>query len=172
MILLAYGSTSYRKFMVFHDFARGWLEKLQKRYGLCKHCKLQYKPKIIDVFLEAGALGGSVRYRITGKAGGSRNRSKPMKIIGFFDEIMQKIWFKIWVGKMMKIFFIRNAGNNIPLSLKVFSVMPLAEFPRKTMIFSCVFMFSDHCRVSYSKYMLYAIALQKRVCFVRARSRK
>ena len=73
---------------------------------------------------------------------------------------------------MMKIFFIRNAGNNIPSSLKVFSVMPLAEFPRKTMIFSCVFMFSAYCRVSYSKCMLYAIALQKRVSFVRARSRK
>ena len=38
--------------------------------------------------------------------------------------------------------------------------------------FSCVFMFSAYCRVSYSKCMLGAIALQKRVSFVRARSRK
>ena len=38
----------------------------------------------------------------------------------FFDEIIQKWWFKIWVGKSMKIFFIRNAPNTIPLSLKVF----------------------------------------------------
>ena len=72
----------------------------------------------------------------------------------------------------MKIFFIRNAGNNIPSSLKVFSVMPVAEFHAKTMIFSCVFMFSDYCRVSYSKCMHCGSALQKRALLVRARSQK
>ena len=72
----------------------------------------------------------------------------------------------------MKIFFIRNAGNNIACSLKVFPVMPVAEFPRKPMIFSCVFMFSDYCRVSYSKCMHYGVALQKRVLLARARSQK
>ena len=58
---------------------------------------------------------------------------KPMKIIEFFDKIMQKICFKIGVGKSMKIFFIRNVPNNIPWSLKVFSAMPVTIFPRKTM---------------------------------------
>ena len=38
---------------------------------------------------------------------------KPMKIIEFLDEIMQKLWFKIGVGTLMKIFFIRNVINNI-----------------------------------------------------------
>ena len=57
----------------------------------------------------------------------------PMKIIGIFDEIMQKLWFKIGVGKSMKIFFIRNVPNNITLSLEVFLVMPVTIFPRKTM---------------------------------------
>ena len=38
----------------------------------------------------------------------------PMKIIEIFDEIMQKLWFKIGVGKSMKIFFIRNVPNIIP----------------------------------------------------------
>ena len=46
---------------------------------------------------------------------------------------MQKLWFKIEVGKLMKIFFIRNVLNNIPWSLKVFPVMPVTIFPRKTM---------------------------------------
>ena len=72
------------------------------------------------------------------------------------------------VGKMLKIFFNRNVSNNIPLSLKVFPVMPLAIFPRKTMIFSCVFMFSGYCRVSYSKCMQYGIALHKLTLLVRA----
>ena len=89
-----------------------------------------------------------------------------MKPIGFFDEIMQKRWFKIRVGKLMKIFFIRNVVNNIALSLKKFPVMPLVTFPRKNMIFPCVFVFSGYCRVSYSKRMLYAIALQKSVSFL------
>ena len=35
----------------------------------------------------------------------------------------------------MKIFFIRNAPNTIPLSLKVFLVMTVMVFPRKTMNF-------------------------------------
>ena len=73
---------------------------------------------------------------------------------------------------MMKIFFIRNVSNNIPLSLKVFPVMPLALFPRKTMIFSCVFMLSGYCRVSYSKCMQYVITMQKRALLVRAESQK
>ena len=57
-------------------------------------------------------------------------QTKPMKIIAFFDEIMKKWWFKIGVGNLMKIFFIRNVTNNIPLTLKMFPVMPLATFPR------------------------------------------
>ena len=56
-----------------------------------------------------------------------------MKIIEFFDEIMQKIWFKIGVGKSMKMFFIRNVPNNIPCPLEVLPVMPVTIFPRKTM---------------------------------------
>ena len=48
-------------------------------------------------------------------------QTKPMKIIGFFDEIEQKIWFKLGVGKLMKIFFMRNVPNNISWSLGVFA---------------------------------------------------
>ena len=56
---------------------------------------------------------------------------KPMKIIEFLDDIMQNLWFKIGVGKLMKIFFIRNVPNNIPWSLKVFPVMTVMMFPFK-----------------------------------------
>ena len=49
-------------------------------------------------------------------------QTKTMKIIGFFDEIEQKIWFKLGVGKLMKIFFMRNVPNNISWSLGVFAV--------------------------------------------------
>ena len=76
---------------------------------------------------------------------------KTMKIIEFFDEIMQKLWFKIGVGKLMKIFFIRNVPNNIPWSLKVFPVMPVTIFPRKTMKNSCFFLPVCHCGTLYSK---------------------
>ena len=38
--------------------------------------------------------------------------------------------------------------------------------------FSCAFMFSGYCRVSYSKCMQYGTALQKRALLVRARSQK
>ena len=78
---------------------------------------------------------------------------KPMKIIVFFDEIMQKIWFKIGVGNLMKIFFIRNVPNNIPWSLKMFPVMYVTIFPRKPMKNSCFFMYVDYCRASHSKCM-------------------
>ena len=74
-----------------------------------------------------------------------------MKSIDFFDEIIQKWWLKIGVGKLMKIFFIRNAPNTIPLSLKVFPVMTVMIFPRKTMNFSCLFSPDCHCGTSYSK---------------------
>ena len=60
-----------------------------------------------------------------------------------FNEIEQKIWFKIGVGKLMKIFFLRNVPNNIPWSLKAFPVMSATIFPRKTIKFSCFFMFVD-----------------------------
>ena len=94
-------------------------------------------------------------------------QTKLMKTIGFFDEIMQKIWFKIGVGKSTKIFFIRNVPNNIPWSLKVFPVMPVTIFPRKTAKNQCFY-----CRDSNSKCVHYGIALQKRVCFMREGSRK
>ena len=89
-----------------------------------------------------------------------------------FNRMYWKIYFNIGVGKSTKIFFIRNVANNILLSLKMFPVMPLAPLPRKSMIFSCVFMFSDYCRVSYSKCMHCGSALQKRALLVRARSQK
>ena len=53
----------------------------------------------------------------------------------------------------MKIFFIRNVPNNIPWSLKMFPVMYVTIFPRKTMKNSCFFMYVDYCRASYSKCM-------------------
>ena len=99
-------------------------------------------------------------------------QTKPMKIIGFFDEIMQKIWFKIGVGKLMKIFFMRNVPNNIPWSLNVSPVTSETIFPRKPLNFSCFFMFADYCRDFYSKCMHCGIALQKRAFLVRARSQK
>ena len=95
-----------------------------------------------------------------------------MKISAFFDEIMQKIWFKIGVGKLMKIFFIRNVPNNIPWSLKMFPVMSVTIFPRKTVKKHDFFMFADYCRDSNSKCTHYSIALQKRVFFMRERSQK
>ena len=75
-----------------------------------------------------------------------------------FYEVMQKIWFKIGVGKSMKIFFIRNVPSNIPWSLKVFPVMPVTLVPRKNIKISCFFMFADYYRDSNSKCMHYSIA--------------
>ena len=83
-----------------------------------------------------------------------------------------KTWFKIRVGKLMKIFVIRNVPNNIPWSLKVSPVTWETILTRKTMIFSCVFMFSDYCRDSYSKCMRCVIASQKHPILLRARSQK
>ena len=51
----------------------------------------------------------------------------------------------------MKIFFIRNVPNNIPWSRKVFPVMPVTIFPRKTMKKSCFFLPVCHCGTLYSK---------------------
>ena len=51
----------------------------------------------------------------------------------------------------MKIFSIRNAPNTIPLSVKVFPVMTVMVFPRKTMDFSCFFSPDCHCGTPYSK---------------------
>ena len=99
-------------------------------------------------------------------------QTKPMEIIGFFDEIMQKIWFKMRVGKLMKIFFMRNVSNNIPWPLKVSLVISETIFPRKTIKFSWFFTFADYCRASYRKCMHCSIHLQKRAVFARARSRK
>ena len=82
---------------------------------------------------------------------------KPMKSIGFFDEIMQKSQFQIGVGKSMKIFFIRNVSNIIPWPLNVVPVMPLTVFPRKNMKISCFFMLVDYCRDSYCKCINYTI---------------
>ena len=73
---------------------------------------------------------------------------------------------------MMKIFFIRNAPNNVPWSLKVFPVMPVTIFPRKTIKNPCFFMFGDYCRDSNSKYTHHSTALQTRVFFMRERSQK
>ena len=54
---------------------------------------------------------------------------KPMKSIGFFDEIMHKICFKKGVRKSVKIFFIRNVPNIIPWLLKVLPAMLVTMFP-------------------------------------------
>ena len=48
-----------------------------------------------------------------------------------FDEIKQKSWFKIGVGKLMKIFFMGFADNNISNHLRVSAVMSETIFPRK-----------------------------------------
>ena len=71
-------------------------------------------------------------------------QTKPMKIIGFFDEIMSKTWFKMRVGKLMKIFFMRNVPNNIPWSLKVFPVMFQTVFPPKTIKKNMFFILLHH----------------------------
>ena len=76
---------------------------------------------------------------------------KPMEIIDFLMKSLQKLWLKIGVGNLMKIFFIRNAPNTIPLSLKVLPVMTVMVFPRKTMNFSCFFSPGCHCGTPYSK---------------------
>ena len=76
---------------------------------------------------------------------------KPMEIIDFLMKSLQKLWLKIGVGNLMKIFFIRNAPNTIPLSLKVFPVMTVMVFPWKNMKFSCFFSPGCHCGTPYSK---------------------
>ena len=68
--------------------------------------------------------------------------------------------------------FIRNAPNNIAWSLKVFPYYACDEITLMHVKKSSFFMFVDYYRDSNSKCMHYAITLQKRVSFVRARSRK
>ena len=51
----------------------------------------------------------------------------------------------------MKIFFVRNVPNNIPWLLKVFPMMPVTIFPRKTMKNSCFFLPACHCETLCSK---------------------
>ena len=68
--------------------------------------------------------------------------------------------------------FIRNVPNNIPWSLKMFPVMCVTIFPRKTVKNPCFFMFADYCRDSNSKYTHHSTALQTRVFFMRERSQK
>ena len=68
-------------------------------------------------------------------------QTKPMKIIGFFNEIQQKIWFKIGVGNLTKIFFLRIAIWQLSWPLRVSAVTSETLFPRKTMKFSCFSMF-------------------------------
>ena len=72
----------------------------------------------------------------------------------------------------MKIFFIRNAPNNIAWSLKVFPCYACDEITLIPVKKTRFFMFVDYYRDFNSKCMHYIIALQKRVPFVRARSRK
>ena len=60
-----------------------------------------------------------------------------------FNEIEQKTWFKIGVGKLMKIFFMWNVPNNIPWPLKVSPVISETIFPRKPIKNACGFMFRD-----------------------------
>ena len=74
-----------------------------------------------------------------------------MKSIVFFDEIMQNLWLRKGVGNSMKIFFIRNAPNNIPWLLKVFPAMPVMMFPFKNMKKSWFFSPVWHCWTPYSK---------------------
>ena len=47
--------------------------------------------------------------------------------------------------------FTRNAPDNLPCPLKVFPVMPVMIFPRKTMKNSCFFLPVCHCGTLYSK---------------------
>ena len=101
---------------------------------------------------------------------------------GIADKTYENHWIFWWnhaknmvqigVENLMKIFSIRNAPNNIPWSLKVFPVMSVTIFPRKTIKNSCFLMFVGYCRDSNSKCMHYSIALQKRILFGRVRSGK
>ena len=68
--------------------------------------------------------------------------------------------------------FVRNAPNNIAWSLKVFPFYAWDEITLIPVKKTRFFMFVDYYRDSNSKCMHYIIALQKRVSFVRARSRK
>ena len=73
---------------------------------------------------------------------------------------------------MKKIFFIRYAPNSIAWSLKVFPYYACDEITLMHVKKTSIFMFVDYYRDSNGKCMHYIIALQKRVSFVRARSRK
>ena len=103
---------------------------------------------------------------------------KRMEIIDFLMKSLQKVWLKIGVGNLMKIFFIRNTPNTIPLSLKVFRVMTVMVFPRKTMHFWCFFSPDCHCGSAYSKLVLLWIRSSAsfrtvpRQCTPRHRSRR
>ena len=98
--------------------------------------------------------------------------SKTYKNHCIFQRNWAKIWFEIGVGILMKIFFMRNVPNKHVWSLRVSAVMFETIFPRKTMKFSCFFMFVDYCMDSYSNSMPWSSALLKHVLFARARSRK
>ena len=79
------------------------------------------------------------------------------KLHEIFTQNEQKIYFKLGVGKSMKIFFIRNVLNIIPWPLTVVPGMPLTVFLEKNMKISCFFMLVDYCRDSYCKCINYTI---------------
>jgi hypothetical protein len=83
------------------------------------------------------------------------------------DETEQKTWFKIGVGKVIKIFSIRNVMNDIPWSLKVLSNDTRGDIPSKTHDFSCFFILSDHCRDFYRKCAHYDITSRSRASILR-----
>jgi hypothetical protein len=88
------------------------------------------------------------------------------------NEIEQKTRFKIGVGKVMKIFSIGNARNDIPWSLKVLSRDARGDIPLKNHDFFIFFILSVLCRDFYRKSTYCDITLRRHAFLLRARSQK
>ncbi len=99
-------------------------------------------------------------------------RQNLWKVLDFLMKSCKKYSSKYELEKWWKYFSSEMHQTTLPGHWKCFHFMPVTRSHWSLWKKSSFFMFVDYYRDSNSKCMHYIIALQKRVSFVRARSRK
>ena len=99
-------------------------------------------------------------------------RQNQWKVLDFLMKLCKKYSSKYGLEKWWKYFSSEMHQTTLPGHWKCFHIMPVTRSHWCMWKKSSFFMFVDYYRDSNSKCMHYIIALQKRVSFVRARSRK
>ena len=99
-------------------------------------------------------------------------RQNLWKVLDFLMKSCKKYSSKYELEKWWKYFSSEMHQTTLPGHWKCFHFMPVTRSHWSLWKKTSFFMFVDYYRDSNSKCMHYIIALQKRVSFVRARSRK